>query len=92
MNRRVLLLLLGSTVVAPRALSAQQKAMPVIGYLSIGSASPGPLAPNVAAFRQGLSDTGYTEGQNMAIEYRWRKANTIDCLHWPSILSGATST
>jgi putative ABC transport system substrate-binding protein len=50
---------------------AQQKAMPVIGYLSIGSASPGPLAPIVAAFRQGLSDTGYTEGQNLAIEYRW---------------------
>jgi putative ABC transport system substrate-binding protein len=70
MNRRELLLLAGAMAAGP-TLRAQQKAMPVIGYLSIGSASPGPLAPNVAAFRQGLSDTGYTEGQNLAIEYRW---------------------
>ena len=70
MNRRELLMLLlgGALTVAP-ALRAQQKAMPVIGYLT--SASPGPDAPYVAAFRQGLSETGYVEGQNVAIEYRW---------------------
>src|SRR6266566_864006 len=69
MRRRELMLLLGSMMTAGRALSAQQKAMPVIGYL--GSTSPGPFAPFVAAFRQGLAEAGYVEGQNVAIEYRW---------------------
>ena len=54
---------------APRALRAQQKAMPVIGFL--GSTSPGPIAANLAAFHQGLSETGWVEGQNVAVEYRW---------------------
>ena len=58
-----------ASTVWPSLLSAQQKAMPVIGFL--GSGSPGPSAPNLAAFRQGLSETGYVEGQNLAIEYRW---------------------
>ena len=69
MRRRELMLLLGGAMTALRALRAQQKAMPVIGWL--GSGSPGPNAPFVAAFRQGLSETGYVEGQNVAIEYRW---------------------
>ncbi len=69
MNRRKLLLLLGGTMTAARATRAQQKAMPVIGYLA--SLSPGPSAPYVGAFRQGLGETGYVEGQNVAIEYRW---------------------
>jgi ABC-type uncharacterized transport system substrate-binding protein len=69
MRRRELMLLLGGMMTASRALRAQQKAMPVIGFLS--STSPSTSAPNVAAFRQGLSETGYVEGQNLAIEYRW---------------------
>src|SRR5437667_13147 len=47
--------------------------MPVIGYLHSGV--PGPTAPLLAAFRQGLSETGYVEGQNLAIEYRWAEGH-----------------
>jgi putative tryptophan/tyrosine transport system substrate-binding protein len=59
MNRRELLILGGGAVGWPFAAYAQQKTMPVIGLL--GSPSPGPAAANVAAFRQGLSETGYVE-------------------------------
>ena len=59
MNRRELLLLAASAMTAARTLRAQQKAMPVIGVLS--STTPGSNAANVAAFRQGLSETGYVE-------------------------------
>ena len=69
MNRRELLLLLGGAATAPDALRAQQKAMPVLGYLSVNS--PGLSAPLLAAFGQGLSEGGYVEGQNLIIEYRW---------------------
>jgi putative ABC transport system substrate-binding protein len=55
-KRRELMLLLGGMMTAASALRAQQKAMRVIGFLSSGS--PGPFAPFVAAFRQGLSETG----------------------------------
>jgi putative ABC transport system substrate-binding protein len=68
-RRELLLLLLGGAMTTPRRLHAQQKAMPVIGFL--GVASPGPYAPYVIAFREGLSQAGYVEGKNFAIEYRW---------------------
>jgi putative tryptophan/tyrosine transport system substrate-binding protein len=69
MRRRELLLLLGGALTEARSLRAQQKAVPVIGYLSAGS--PDPSAQSLTAFRQGLGETGYVEGQNVAIEYRW---------------------
>jgi putative ABC transport system substrate-binding protein len=73
LNRRDLLIL-GSTAIAlPLAARAQQKAMPVVGYLVTGS--PGPNAPFAAAFREGLRETGYVEGQNLAIEYRWAEGH-----------------
>ena len=74
MRRRELLLLLGGMMPAASALRAQQKAMPVIGYLMGGSL--GPVAPLVAAVRQGLSETGYVEGQNVAIESRWAEGHS----------------
>jgi len=69
MRRRELLLLVSGAMVAARPLRGQQTAMRAVGFLS--SASPGPSAPLAAAFRQGLSETGYVEGQTVAIEYRW---------------------
>jgi putative tryptophan/tyrosine transport system substrate-binding protein len=70
MTRRELLLLLGGAPVAVSLTAhAQQKAMPVIGYLS--SSSEASVGPNLPAFHQGLSETGYVDGQNLAIDYRW---------------------
>ena len=69
MRRRELMLLLGGGIMMAPALRAQQKAMPVVGYLI--NTSAGPFASSLAAFHQGLSETGYVEGQNVAIEYRW---------------------
>jgi putative ABC transport system substrate-binding protein len=73
-RRRELILCLGSAMTITRGLNAQQKAMPVIGFL--GSTSPGPNALNVAAFHQGLSETGYVDGQNVVIEYRWAEGHS----------------
>ena len=69
-GRRELLAALGRAVAAwPLAARAQQPAMPMIGFLSGGL--PGPYAPFAAAYHRGLKETGYVEGVNTAVEYRW---------------------
>ena len=74
MRRRDFVTVLAGAAAYPLFAGAQQKAMPVIGYLASGS-SLGASVPLLAAFHQGLNETGYVEGQNLAIEYRWAEGH-----------------
>src|ERR1700730_8855905 len=69
-NRREFITLLGSAAVAwPPAARGQQAAVSVVGYLGVGSRETD--AARLAGLREGLKETGYVEGQNLAVEYRW---------------------
>jgi putative ABC transport system substrate-binding protein len=73
MRRRAFVLVLGGTFTSARVLRAQQTAIPVVGFLYGTSAAI--FSPNATAFRQGLSEKGYVEGRNVAIEYRWAEGH-----------------
>lgn len=77
MQRREFLSLAGSAAAWPAVARAQQRAMPVIGFLD--SRSPEALTDRLRGFRQGLKESGYAEGENVAIVYRWAE-NQMDRL------------
>ena len=68
-RREFISLLSGAAVGWPLAARAQQTAMPVVGYLNLGS--PESDVPRLTGLRRGLNQTGYVEGRNLVIEYRW---------------------
>jgi len=76
MRRREFIAGLGTAAALPLAAHAQQAKKPIIGYL--GTGSPEADADRLRAFQQGLGETGYVEGKNVAIEYRWMEVGRVD--------------
>jgi putative ABC transport system substrate-binding protein len=73
LKRRDFITLIGGAAAWPLAARAQQP-MPIVGYINSGA--PGPMAPLVSAFHEGLSQAGYVEGRNVAVEYRWSEGRS----------------